>query len=191
MLSTPEKILLLDEVTNTARASWQIIVIGDNDFRDCPRGGPYEMAYLGYHTVKNLLSVSLMSACYSLVDTGKRSYSFHHAEHDASLKISTKTKAHFERCFEYRGRIATYRNNVVAHVNNRRSQSDWADFAGIKHQDIDTFLDNALAAVLELARDNSVSERALGVTKPVRSYFHEFCRITAKIENNRQMADKK
>ena len=182
MLSVEEKILLLDEVASTARSSWQIYLAAHVHFSDWPDKHRQVPAYLGYRNLENLLSASLMTACYSLVETGKRSYSLHHAVKDAVLRVSSDVRMHCESCFVLRSKIAKYRNNVVAHVNASRTQSDWAKAAGIVNSEIDDFLFNARAAVERLSRDNLGDAFVPGVTRPVQGEFHAFCREMGKLE---------
>lgn len=109
MLSVEERILLLDEVASTARSSWQIHLIGHERFSDFPEEHRQNPAYLGYCNMRNLLSVSLMTACYSLIDTNRKTYSFHHAISDKDLQISASVKKHCDICFSLRETIAKYR----------------------------------------------------------------------------------
>ena len=88
-------------------------------------------------------------------------------------------------CFDLRSKIAKYRNNVVAHVNATRRQSDWAQAAGIVNSEIDDFLFNARAAVEGLSRDNLEGAFVPGVTRPVQSEFYDFCREIARLEPKR------
>lgn len=135
--------------------------------------------------MRTLLSVSLMTACYALIDTNRRTYSFHHAISDKDLKISSVVKKHCDVCFSLREKVAEYRNNVVAHVNSKRSQSDWANLVDIKHEEIDEFLHSARAAIEELVRDNLEQGLAPVVTMPVRDFFFEYCREITNIERAR------
>ncbi len=180
MLSVKEKLLLLDEVASTARSSWQIHLVAHETFSDWPLEHHSHPAYLGYCNLKNLLSASLMTACYSLVETGKKSYSLHHAVSDPSLNISPKAQRHCEACFALRSKISKYRNNVVGHVNAKRTQSNWAQAAGILNRDIDDFLQHSRAAIEELSWINLGEEFVPGVTMPVRRHFREFCRILSE-----------
>ncbi|MEP3919367.1 hypothetical protein [Ascidiaceihabitans sp.] len=185
MLSIEEKILLLDEVASTARSSWQMYLAAHAHFSTWPDENRQKPAYLGYRNLENLLSVSLMTACYSLVETGKRSYSLHHAVSDADLRVSSEVRMNSTNCFDLRSKIAKYRNNVVAHVNATRTQSDWAQAAGIVNSEIDDFLFNARAAVEGLSRDNLEGAFVPGVTRPVQGEFHAFCREIARLEPKR------
>ncbi len=186
MLSVEEKILLLDEVASTARSSWQIYLAAHEHFSAWPDEYRQNAAYLGYRNLENLLSVSLMTACYSLVETGKLSYSLHHAVSDTALSVSPDVRKNCARCFDLRTKIAKYRNNVVAHVNASRTQSVWAQAAGLLNSEIDDFLFNARAAVEGLSRDNIDDAFIPCVTRPVRSDFHAFCRTIVKLEANHQ-----
>lgn len=183
MLSVEERILLLDEVASTARSSWQIHLIGHERFSDFPEEHRQNPAYLGYCNMRNLLSVSLMTACYALIDTNRKTYSFHHAISDKDLQISSNVKKHCDVCFSLRGKISKYRNNVVAHVNSKRSQSDWADATGIKNEEIDEFLHSSKAAIEELVRDNLEQGLAPVVTMPVRDFFLAYCREITDIKS--------
>ena len=113
MLSVEEKVLLLDEVACTARSSWQIQLAMHDDFISWPNEDRWQPAYMGYCNLRNLLSVSLMTACYALVETGKRAYSLHHAVSDPTLHISATVRQHCDVCFGLRSKIAKYRNNVA------------------------------------------------------------------------------
>lgn len=186
MLSVEEKILLLDEVASTARSSWQIHLIGHERFSAFPEEHRQNPAYLGYCNMRNLLSVSLMTACHALIDTNPKTYSFHHAISDKDLQISSSVRNHCAVCFSLRKKIAKYRNNVVAHVNSKRTQSHWANAAGIRNGEIDEFLHSARAAVEELARDNLEHGLAPVITMPVRDFFFEYCRVITSIESTRR-----
>jgi len=185
MLSVEERILLLDEVASTARSSWQILLIGHERFSNFPEEHRQHPAYLGYCNMTNLLSVSLMTACYALIDTRPKTYSLHHAASDKDLQISSTFKEHCDVCFSLRKKIAKYRNNVVAHVNSKRTQSDWADAAGIKNEEIGEFLHSAKAAIEELVCDNLEQRLAPVVTMPVRDFFFEYCREITNIQRAR------
>ena len=89
-------------------------------------------------------------------------------------------------CFVLRSKIAKYRNNVVAHVNATRTQSKWAQAAGLVNSEIDDFLFNARAAVEGLSRDNLEDDFVAGVTRPVQGEFSAFCREIAKLEPKRE-----
>lgn len=187
MLSVEEKVLLLDEVAQTARSSWQIHLVAHEIFSEWPVERDQHPAFLGYCNHRNLLSYSLMTACHSLIETSKKAYSLHHAMSDDSLKVSSEVRQNCEICFSHRKSISTYRNNVVAHVNARKTQSAWAAAAGIKNGDIDDFLQSARAAVEGLARDNLGAGFVPVITMPVRFHFQEFCRvIAAQIDHPRQ-----
>lgn len=186
MLSVEQKILLLDEVASTARSSWQIHLVGHERFSGFPEEHKQHPAYLGYCNIRNILSVSLMTACYSLIETNKKTYSLYHAVSDKDLQISSNVKRNCEICFALREKISRYRNNVVAHVNAKRTQSDWAQAAGIQNREIDDFLYSARVAVEELARDNLEEGLAPVVTMPVRSFFFEYCRAITEIESTRR-----
>jgi hypothetical protein len=186
MLSVEERILLLDEVASTARSSWQIHLIGHERFSDFPEEHRQHPAYLGYRNMTNLLSVSLMTACYALIDTHPKTYSFHHAVSDKDLQISSTFKEHCDVCFSLKKKISKYRSNVVAHVNAKRTQSDWADAAGIKNEEIDEFLHSARAAIEELVRDNLGGFLAPVVTMPVRDFFFEYCSEITGIKSARR-----
>lgn len=186
MLSVEEKIILLDEVASTARSSWQIHLIGHERFSDFPEEHRQHAAYLGYCNMRNLLSVSLMTSCHALIDTNQKTYSLHHAISDKDLLISSSVKKHCDLCFSLRKKIAKYRNNVVAHVNSKRTQSDWANAAGIQTDEIDEFLHSAKAAIEGLTRDNLKQGLAPVVTMPVRDFFLEYCRVIADIESARR-----
>ena len=105
MLSVEERILLLDEVASTARSSWQILLIGHERFSEFPEEHRQHPAYLGYRNMTNLLSVSLMTACYALIDTNPKTYSFHHAISDKDLQISSTFKEHCDVCFSLKKRF--------------------------------------------------------------------------------------
>jgi len=186
MLSVEERILLLDEVASTARSSWQILLIGHERFSNFPEEHRQHPAYLGYCNMTNLLSVSLMTACYALIDTHPKTYSFHHAVSDKDLQISSTFKEHCDVCFSLKKKISKYRSNVVAHVNAKRTQSDWADAAGIKNEEIDEFLHSARAAIEELVRDNLGGFLAPVVTMPVRDFFFEYCSEITGIKSARR-----
>lgn len=176
MLTTKDKILLLDEVVSTACASWRIYIAGYNKFNDWPEECRGQSAYFGYTTLRAVLSHSLMVACYASVESGKRTYSMHHAIKDPELIVTPLAVTESEKCFRLRSKIATYRNNVTAHVNNKKTQADWGQFADIKNGEIDAFLSSARTVVEELGKAN------LGVYFRPSSYmsfqqnFREFCR---------------
>lgn len=186
MLSVEERILLLDEVASTARSSWQIHLIGHERFSDFPEEHRQHPAYLGYCNMRNLLSVSLMTACYALIDINRKTYSFHHAILDKDLQISASVKKHCDVCFSLREKISKYRSNVVAHVNSKRTQSDWAEAAGIKNEEISEFIHSAGAAIEELVRDNLGQGLAPVVTMPVSNLFFEYCQEITNIERARR-----
>jgi hypothetical protein len=179
LLSNEEKILLIDEVVSTAVASWQIYVEGDKEFSGWPDERQNSPEYRGYHTIKNLLSHSLMGACYALVETGRRSYSMHHAVKDQDLIVTQTAKTEFQNCCNFRGKIATYRNNVTAHVNATRTQSDWAQIAGIKNQDISDYLLSAHNFVEELGRANLSNDFVPSSRVRFKRDFRAFCRVMA------------
>lgn len=180
MLSVEEKILLLDEVASSARSSWQIHLIGHERFSNFPKEHDQHPAYLGYCNMRNLLSVSLMTACYALIDTNNKTYSLHHAVEDQDLRISDSVVKNCDVCFTMRRKIAKYRNNVVAHVNAKRTQSDWAQEAGIVNGEIDTFLHSAREAIRQLAQDNIEEGFIPVVDMPVREFFLEYCRVISE-----------
>jgi hypothetical protein len=176
VLSPDEKIWLLDEVVSTATASWHIYILAYDKFSNWPddlQDGP---EYTGYTTVRTLLSHGLMSACYAAVDSGQKSYSIHHAKDDPALVVSELARRESKRCLKLRPKIATYRNNVTAHVNTKRKQSDWAEFADIKNGEIDTFLNSARAFVEELGKANLGSHFLASSRMQFQHDFREFCR---------------
>ncbi len=177
MLSAERKIWLLDEVVSTAFASWHIYIAGYDRFNNWPDEWQDRAAYTGYTTIRALLSHSLMSACYTLVDSGRRSYSMHHAVHDQKLIITPLAKQEFESCLRLRGKIATYRNNVTAHVNAKRTQKDWAQFADIKNGKIDAFLLSARTVVEELGKANLGAHFVPSSHMSFQGDFREFCRV--------------
>lgn len=176
-LSIEEKIWLIDEVASTAMASWQIYVEGDKNFSDWPKERQNQPEYCGYTTLKTLLSHSLMASCYALVDTGKRVYSMHHAVNDPDLFVTQAAKSEYKKCCDLRSKIATYRNNVTAHVNSARTQADWAQFAGIKNSDISAFLQSAHKFVEEIGRANLHEGFVPSSRMPFKRNFHAFCRV--------------
>jgi hypothetical protein len=181
-LSNEQKVLLIEEVVSTAMASWQIYVEADKKFLDWPHEKQSQPEYCGYFTLKSLLSHSLMASCYALIDTGKRSYSMHHAVKDRELVISPAAKQEYENCCNLRGKIAIYRNNVTAHVNSSRSQSDWAQFADIKNRDISEFLRNAHQFVKELGRANLHEDFVPSSEMQFKRDFRAFCRVISDQE---------
>ncbi len=189
MLTVKEKILLLDEVASTARSSWQIYLAIHSHFSSWSDEHHLHPAYFGYRNLENLLSGSLMTACYALVETGKRSYSLHHAVSDADLEVSSEVLSNCMCCFDLRSKISKYRNNVVAHVNATRSQADWAQAAGIENKEIDDFLFSARAAIEGLSRDNLEDAFVPSVTRPVQDDFYAFCQEIAKLGPSRQHLD--
>jgi len=177
MLSAEHKIWLLDEVVSTAFASWHIYIAGYDKFNDWPEEQQGLAAYTGYTTLTVLLSHSLMSACYALVDSGQRSYSIHHAVKDPTLVITPLAKRECENCLILRSKIATYRNNVTAHVNTKRTQTDWAQFADIKNAEIDAFLLSARTVVEELGKANLGVHFIPSSRMSFQGDFREFCRV--------------
>lgn len=188
MLSVKDKILLLDEVASSARSSWQIYLAAHENFADWPLQERSDPAYLGYCNLKNLLSISLMTTCYSLVETGRRAYSLHHAITDPSLSVSSEARKYCQDCFDLRAKISKYRNNVVAHVNSRKTQADWAHLAGISNGEIDNFLQNVRAAIEELSIHNLEHGFAPCVSMPVQDHFRAFCRMSVGIDNRRHVS---
>jgi len=182
-LSNEEKIWLIDEVVSTAMASWQIYVEGGKTFSDWPEERQSQPEYYGYTTLKSLLSHSLMASCYALVDTGKRSYSMHHAVKDPELIVTLVAKQEYEKCCNHRSKIATYRNNVTAHVNSARTQADWAQFADIKNNEISEFLRSAHKFVEELGRANLHEDFAPSSRMLFKRDFRAFCRVIGDREN--------
>ena len=178
-LSNEEKIWLIDEVVSTAMASWQIYVEGDKKFSNWPKERQKQPEYVGYTTLKALLSYSLMASCYALVDTGKRSYSMHQAVKDPELFVTPVAKQEYEKCCDLRSKIATYRNNVTAHVNSTRTQSDWAQFAGIKNGEISAFLQSAHKFIEELGRANLHEGFVPSSRMLFKRDFRAFCRVIA------------
>lgn len=167
----------MDEVVSTAIASWRIYISAYNRFSDWPMERRNSPEYDGYLTVKALLSHSLMTACYASVETGKKSYSLFHATNDPDLIVSPLAKAECESCLQLKPKIAVYRNNVTAHVNTKRTQTDWADFAGIRNGEIDAFLESARTVVDELGRSN-LNVRFLSSSRTSFQHeFREFCRV--------------
>lgn len=175
-LSNKQKVLLIDEVVSSAMASWQIYVEADEKFSDWPHEKQSQPEYCGYFTLKSLLSHSLMASCYALIDTGKRSYSMHHVVKDPGLVTTQVAKQEYEKCYQLRSKISTYRNNVTAHVNSTRTQSDWAQFAGIKNSDISDFLRSAHKFVKELGRVNIGEDFVPSSEMQFKRDFRAFCR---------------
>jgi hypothetical protein len=124
LLSAREKIMLLDEVVSTATASWRIYIAADHKFSDWPESRRDNPAYTGYTTIKALLSHSLMSALYASMEPGKHSYSMRHAVEDPELIVTPTARNGFKCCLLLWPKIAIYRNNVTAHVNTKRKQTD-------------------------------------------------------------------
>lgn len=176
-LSNEGKIWLLDEVVSTAFASWHIYIEGDKKFSDWPKERRSRPEYYGYTTLKVLLSHSLMASCYALIDTGKRSYSMHHAIKDRDLIVTPVAKQEYEKCCDLRSKIATYRNNVTAHVNSARTQEDWAQFAGIKNDEISAYLRSARTFVEELGRTNLGEDFVPSSRMLFKRDFRAFCRV--------------
>lgn len=187
MLTVTEKILLLDEVGGLARSAWQIHLSIYEEFCDWPSSDQLNPAYLGYINLRNILSVGLMTSCYSLIETGSRSYSLHHAMSDSSLKISLEARSHCDKCFELRQKISKYRNNVVAHVNSKRSQADWAQASNISNGEIDRFIESARFAIEELSKDNLEGDFSPCVTMPVQDHFRAFCRLSVEMDDMRRL----
>ncbi|PCI04631.1 MAG: hypothetical protein COB78_10080 [Hyphomicrobiales bacterium] len=177
MLSIKNKIWLLDEVVSTAFGSWHIYLAGHDKFSDWPEECRSQSAYRGYTTLRSLLCHSLMVACYALVDSSNKAYSLHHAVKDPDLIVTPMAVNKCENCLRLRSKIATYRNNVTAHVNNRRTQSEWAQFANIKNGEIDAFLLSARAVVEELGKVNLGTEFVPSSRMPFQRDFNEFCRV--------------
>lgn len=179
MLTVKERVLLLDEVASTAFGSWQIQIALHDKFSKWPEDDQDHPAYTGYTTMRVLLSHSLIVACYALLDSNPKAYSFCHAVNDPDLKVTDKALSEYEECVKLRGKIATYRNNVSAHVNSRRTQSDWAMLAGIKNREFDVFIRNARSVVTELGKANIDSDFIPSSHMAFYSDFHEFCRAMA------------
>lgn len=177
MLSAEHKIWLLDEVVSTAFASWHLYIAGYDKFDNWPEERRSQAAYTGYTTFRVLLSHSLMSACYKLVDSGQRSYSIHHAIKDPKLVITPLAKLECENCLILRSKIATYRNNVTAHVNDKRTLTDWAEFAAITNAEIDSFLLSARTVVEELGKSNLDVHFTPSSRMSFKGNFREFCRV--------------
>jgi hypothetical protein len=127
--------------------------------------------------INALLSHSLMASCYALIDSGQRSYSMHHAVKDQTLVITPLAKQECESCLRLRGKIATYRNNVTAHVNAKRTQEDWAQFANVKNGEIDAFLLSARAIVEEFGKANLGAHFVPSSRMPFQEDFREYCRV--------------
>ncbi|HEY8594567.1 MAG TPA: hypothetical protein VIL84_04920 [Devosiaceae bacterium] len=176
-LSNEEKIWLLDEVVSTAFASWLIYLEGHEKFADRSEEEQTRPEHNGYTTLKALLSHSLMAACYALVDTRKNSYSMHHAVKDRDLIVTRVAEQACEKCCDLRRKIATYRNNVTAHVNSTRTQADWAQYADIKNGEISDFLQNARTCIEELGRANLHKDFVPSSRMQFRSDFRAFCRV--------------
>lgn len=179
MLTKNEKVLLLDEVASAARSSWQIYLVALEEFSEYTGALQRDPAYLGFCNIRNLLTASLMTACYALIDKRKDAYSLHHAVSDPNLTVSHEVRQHCKTCFGLRDKIGRYRNNVVAHVNDKRSQSDWAQAAEIQNGDIDNFLSEARLAIEGLSQDNMETGFRPCVTMPVRDHFIAFCQKIA------------
>lgn len=177
MLSPREKILLLDEVVSTATASWRIYIVAFNKFSDWPEGRQDSPEFNGYVAIRTVLTHGLMSALYASIDSGKRSYSMHHAIQDPELIVSKLARSECENCLKLRAKIATYRNNVTAHVNTKRKQTDWADFAGLTNGEIDAFLKSARTVVEELGTANTRVHFLASSQTTFQRDFHEFCRV--------------
>ncbi len=176
-MSPDEKIKLLDEVVATAIASWRIYIVVDAKFStwaDDERNTP---EYEGCCTLKVLLCHSLMSACYASMDQAKTSYSLHRAIADPDLVISPEAKEKFGQCKAFWPKIAKYRNNVTAHVNLKRTQSEWADFANIKNGEIDAFMKNARIIVEELCKANLGVRNLSSSRNSFQKEFRDFCRV--------------
>lgn len=181
-LSKNQKVLLIDEVVSSAMASWQIYVEADRKFSDWPIEQQNRPEYLGYFTLKSLLSHSLMASCYALIDKGKLSYSMHHAVNDSELIVSLMAQKEYEKCSDLRSKIAIYRNNVTAHVNSSRTQSDWAKHAGIKNRDISEFLLSAHQFASELGRANLGGDFIPSSEMQFKRDFRAFCRVMGEQE---------
>lgn len=158
-------------------ASWQIYVEVDKKFSDWPKERQSQPEYYGFTTLKALLSHSLMASCYALIDTGKRSYSMYHAVEDQGLIITPMVKQEYEKCYGLRSKIATYRNNVTAHVNSARTQADWAQYADIKNSDISDYLRSAHKFVKELGRANLGEDFVPSSEMQFKRNFRAFCRV--------------
>ncbi|WP_299812367.1 hypothetical protein [uncultured Roseibium sp.] len=176
-MSPNDKIWLLDEVVSTATASWRIYIAAYNKFSDWPEERQNSPEYSGYTTIRALLSHSLMSACYASVESGKRSYSMHHAINDPDMIVSPLAKIECKNCLDLRTKIATYRNNITAHVNTKRKQAEWANFADIKNGEIDTFLKSARTVVEELGKSNLDATFIASSRMSFQRNFREFCRV--------------
>ncbi|WP_306260395.1 hypothetical protein [Pararhizobium sp. IMCC21322] len=176
-MSPSDKIWLLDEVVSTATASWRIYIAAYDKFSVWPVERQDSPEYNGYATIRALLSHSFMSACYASVESGKRSYSMHHAINDPDLIVSPLAKMECENCLGLRTKIATYRNNVTAHVNTKRKQAEWANFANIKNGEIDVFLRSARTVVEELGKSNLGVHFLASSRMTFQKNFREFCRV--------------
>jgi hypothetical protein len=100
----------------------------------------------------------------------------HHAITDPDLAVTPMAKRECENCLGLRTKIATFRNNVTAHVNTKRTQANWAEFAGIKNGEIDAFLKSARTVVEELGQANLGPQFVASSRMPFRRDFREFCR---------------
>lgn len=176
-MTPDEKIRLLDETVSTAIASWRIYILVDEKYSAWAEDMYNTPEYDGCRTLRVLLCHSLMSACYASMDRGNKSYSMYHAVKDKDLVISPMAKEKFDQCDSLWPKIATYRNNVTAHVNNRRTQSEWADFAGIGNGEIDAFAKSAPIVIKELCRANLGVRNLASSRRSFQQEFRDFCRI--------------
>lgn len=186
MLSVEEKIWQLDEVVSTAFGSWQIYVTAYNKFNDWPEKRREHPAFSGYETIRNLLSHSLIVACDALLDSGKQSYSFHHAMNDPELKITSEATAEYQACLKFTKKIGIYRNNVSAHINDRKTQAEWAQHANIKNGEFDIFIRSARATITELGKANINTNFVPSSKSPFAYEFNEFCCFMAIDQPHRQ-----
>lgn len=101
----------------------------------------------------------------------------HHAVRDRELIVIPAALQACERCCDLRNKIATYHNNVTAHVNSARTQAHWAQFADIKNGEISDFLYSARTFVEELGRANLHEGFIPSSRMPFKRDFHTFCRV--------------
>lgn len=183
MHTAADKIMLLDEVVSTAFASWQLYTAGEDKFSKWPKEWRSRPDYIGYTTLRVLLGNSLINACYTLVDSGKRSYSMHHAIKDPDLIVTPPANRECEKCLQLRSKIATYRNNITAHVNAKRTQADWGQFAGIKKEEIKSFVFSARNVVEALGKANLDLHFIPSSRMPFQENFREYCRSMIDHQN--------
>ena len=146
-------------------------------FSDWPEELQDTPEYNEYRTINVLLSHSLMSTCYAFLESGKKFYSLLRAIEDPYLVVTPLAKSECDKCCQLRPKIAIFRNNVTAHVNVKRRQTDWADLAGIKNGEIDAFMQSARTAVEELGKSNVHPEFVASSRTTFQHNFRKFCRV--------------